>query len=300
MAGYAPAALRVMNRWVMKCYPPSKNERGAHMHSDEIFPKDKANNLQTIANIGGVDCYEKDGIAYLKLENVARGLGFTETAASGNECVMWRRVRKYLEDLKFIGTCADGNALPDFIPENIFYRLAMKAKNETAEKFQAKVADEIIPSIRRTGSYSSGRSNVEQGIAVVKFIADDLKVSTASRLLMYENYCKDVGIPTGFLPKYEDNGSREQCSATTLLERNGCGIKTAKFNQLLISAGYMELKERPTSKGGVKEYKALTEKGLKYGVNLINNKNQKEVQPYYYADTFMELYSAVSENQIGC
>ena len=29
----------------------------------------------------------------------------------------------------------------------------MKAKNETAEKFQAKVADEIIPSIRRHGAY---------------------------------------------------------------------------------------------------------------------------------------------------
>lgn len=42
----------------------------------------------------------------------------------------------------------------DYIPENIFYRLAMKAKNETAEKFQALVADEIIPSIRKTGSYS--------------------------------------------------------------------------------------------------------------------------------------------------
>lgn len=31
----------------------------------------------------------------------------------------------------------------------------MKAKNEVAEAFQAKVADEIIPSIRKTGSYST-------------------------------------------------------------------------------------------------------------------------------------------------
>lgn len=105
----------------------------------------------SIISISGVECYEKDGTAYLKLETVARGLGFTETAASGNECVRWRTVRKYLEDLGIAGSC-DGN-LPDFIPENIFYRLAMKAKNETAEKFQAKVADEIIPAIRRTGGY---------------------------------------------------------------------------------------------------------------------------------------------------
>ena len=104
-----------------------------------------------IMNISGVDCYEKDGTAYLNLEAVARGLGFTESAASGNECVRWRTVRKYLTDLS-VATSCDGS-LPDFIPENIFYRLAMKAKNETAEKFQALVADEIIPTIRRTGGY---------------------------------------------------------------------------------------------------------------------------------------------------
>ena len=35
----------------------------------------------------------------------------------------------------------------------------MKAKNGTAEAFQAKVADEIIPSIRKTGSYSAKHSH---------------------------------------------------------------------------------------------------------------------------------------------
>ena len=29
--------------------------------------------MNEIMNIGGVDCYEKDGTAYLKLEAVARG-----------------------------------------------------------------------------------------------------------------------------------------------------------------------------------------------------------------------------------
>lgn len=105
-----------------------------------------------ILNVSGIDCYEKDGAVYLKLEAVARGLGFTETAASGNECVRWRTVRKYLADLG-IATSCDGDKLPDFIPENIFYRLAMKAKNEVAEAFQAKVADEVIPSIRKHGAY---------------------------------------------------------------------------------------------------------------------------------------------------
>jgi len=101
-----------------------------------------------IMNISGVDCYEKDGTAYLNLEAVARGLGFTRIAASGNEVVRWKRVDGYLQELG-VPTCGHD----DYIPENIFYRLAMKAKNETAERFQALVADEIIPTIRRTGGY---------------------------------------------------------------------------------------------------------------------------------------------------
>lgn len=113
--------------------------------------------MYEISIISGIQCYEVNGVAYLNLENVARGLGFTTVAASGNEVVRWNTVYKYLCDLGVATSCNGSdyrNMCPDFIPENIFYRLAMKAKNETAEKFQAKVADEVIPSIRRTGSYS--------------------------------------------------------------------------------------------------------------------------------------------------
>lgn len=111
-----------------------------------------------IMNISGIECYEKEGVAYLKLETCARGLGFTEKAASGNETIRWRTVRQHLESLG-IATSCDGK-LPDFIPENIFYRLAMKAKNEAAEAFQAKIADEVIPSIRKTGGYIAGQAEL--------------------------------------------------------------------------------------------------------------------------------------------
>ena len=39
----------------------------------------------------GVRGYEKDGVAYLHIEDVARGLGLTTVATSGNECVRWNR-----------------------------------------------------------------------------------------------------------------------------------------------------------------------------------------------------------------
>ena len=125
-----------------------------------------------VLNISGVDCYEKDERVYLKLENVARGLGFTKTDVKASESgfrkeyvrIDWPRVRKYLEELGFHTNVknefSQEVAKDGFIPENIFYRLAMKAKNETAEQFQAKVADEIIPSIRRQGGYIAGQATL--------------------------------------------------------------------------------------------------------------------------------------------
>lgn len=124
--------------------------------------------MNEIMNISGIECYEKDGVAYLKLETVARGLGFTQEK-NNVEYVRWETVNGYLEELGFPNKLGK----TDFIPENIFYRLAMKAKNETAERFQALVADEIIPSIRKHGMYATTET-------VEKMLSDP---DTAIRLL---------------------------------------------------------------------------------------------------------------------
>ena len=44
--------------------------------------------MNEIMNIQGIPCYEKDGVAYLNLETVARGLGFTQEK-NGVEYVKW-------------------------------------------------------------------------------------------------------------------------------------------------------------------------------------------------------------------
>lgn len=87
--------------------------------------------MQNIINVGGIECYEENGTAYLKLETVARGLGFTQEK-NGVEYVRWETVDRNLSELGFPNKLGKD----DFIPENVFYRLAMKAKNETAEKFR--------------------------------------------------------------------------------------------------------------------------------------------------------------------
>ena len=60
--------------------------------------------MNDIMNISGIECFEKNGTAYLKLEAVARGLGFTQTQNKNSIdyiSVRWERVEGYLEEIGF-------------------------------------------------------------------------------------------------------------------------------------------------------------------------------------------------------
>ncbi|MDQ0091620.1 phage antirepressor YoqD-like protein [Paenibacillus anaericanus] len=105
--------------------------------------------MTQLITIHGVKGFiDGNGTAQLNLEDVSRGLGFTDNS-KGPEYIRWNTVKSYLIGFGF----SQEVAKETFIPENIFFRLAMKARNEIAEAFQAKVADEILPSIRKHGAY---------------------------------------------------------------------------------------------------------------------------------------------------
>jgi anti-repressor protein len=103
------------------------------------------NDLMTIKNVRG---YSDDKTVFLNLEDVSRGLGFTQIK-NDVEYVKWERVESYLKDLSFSPKVGKET----YIPENIFYKLCFKANNETARAFQNLVCDEVLPTIRKTGGY---------------------------------------------------------------------------------------------------------------------------------------------------
>lgn len=93
---------------------------------------------------------EVDGQVYFEAEAAAIGLGICFVAKSGNKVVRWSRVNSYL------GVATSGNgkiAKGSWITEPQFYKLAFKASNDVAEKFQNWVASEVLPSIRKHGAY---------------------------------------------------------------------------------------------------------------------------------------------------
>lgn len=189
-----------------------------------------------IKNINGVDCYEENGVAYLKLENVARGLGFIQEK-NGVEYVRWETVSKYLEELHFPNKLGKD----DFIPENIFYRLAMKAKNDTAEKFQAKVADEIIPSIRKHGAYMT-EDTLEKALT-----SPDFLIQLATRLKEEQERNKKLIADNERMKPKEIFADAVSVSDTAILigelakilKQNGVEIGQNRLFEWLRSKGYL-------------------------------------------------------------
>jgi len=128
--------------------------------------KNQKKNTPQIVEVENVRGYtDAQGTVWLNVEDVARGLGFTQTqeknspTSGGNSptsgrkttytSIRWERVNGYLKEFG-IEPVSKG----DYIPEHMFYILAMKASNEAAKKFQLKIATEILPSIRKYGYYS--------------------------------------------------------------------------------------------------------------------------------------------------
>ena len=86
-------------------------------------------------------------------------------------------------------------------------------------------------------------------------------------------------------------------SMTKLLKLNNAEISVVKANKILVSIELLEDKERPSSKyeGKIKKYKALTSKGLDYGINKENPSSPGQTTPHYYVEKFDELFSLIQK-----
>ncbi|AIS73935.1 antirepressor protein [Lactobacillus phage Ldl1] len=70
--------------------------------------------------------------------------------------MQWKRVNNYLNNISAYVRKEENSqhvGKGDWITEQQFYKLAFKASNEVAEKFQDWVATEVLPSIRKHGAY---------------------------------------------------------------------------------------------------------------------------------------------------
>lgn len=106
-----------------------------------------------------------DGSISINAEDTAIGFGWTKVEVkNGKEymSVRWDRMNSYSAECGFDHEWSKD----DYIPESLYYMLGFKAGNERALKYQKWLAMDVIPQLRRNGTYTMhGKSNVEQGIA---------------------------------------------------------------------------------------------------------------------------------------
>lgn len=190
--------------------------------------------MNEILNINNVHGYldKETGTAYLNAEDVARGFGFVESK-SGVEYVRWRTVNRYLKEFGF----SQDVAKDDFLPENMVYRLGFKASNEVAQKFQAVLADEVLPAIRKHGAYMTPEK-IEEALlnpdTLIK-LATELKAEREARKHAELEAASAKQVIGELKPKadYTDRILSSKGTVTTTAIAKDYGMSATGFNKLL-------------------------------------------------------------------
>ncbi len=157
----------------------------------------------------------------------------------------------------------------------------------------------------------TGGSNIPQ-IETAKHIfeaigvaADVLRCSDSGRLVMLHKAASHWPLLQAALPPYaidaptgkESEGSKSHAAIKDICQ----GIMSSvKANKALMKAGLLEQFERPSTSApnGIKTYKSVTAKGLKYGLNVTSKENTRETQPHWYHETVDELIEIIKANVV--
>lgn len=115
------------------------------MNELQIFNSEEFGEVRTI---------EIDGKPYFVGTDVAKALGYNNPRDA---------VSRHCKGVvKHDTPTSSGVQLMSYINEGDLYRLIMKSKLPSAEKFEIWVMDEVLPTIRKTGSYQKPMTTAEQ------------------------------------------------------------------------------------------------------------------------------------------
>lgn len=175
-------------------------------------------------NLFELEVKTENGESLFNAETVARSLGFVETK-NGKEYVRWRTVNGYLK--KYLSQEVAKN---DFISEPMVYKLAFKANNALAEKFQDWLASEVLPQIRKHGMYA--KEELLDNPDLLIEVASRLKEERTKRLIA-EQQVKELQPKADY---YDTILSNPSLLPISVIAKN-YGMSANKMNLLLHDLG---------------------------------------------------------------
>ena len=128
------------------------------------------NELQIFNNedFGSVRTITKDGKTYFVGNDVAKALGYSETA---------KAIRTHCKGVSEMDIPTNGGVQTmKMITEGDIYRLVIKSQLPQAEKFESWVFDNVLPSIRKNGGYIANQEQMtpEQIVANALIVAQNI------------------------------------------------------------------------------------------------------------------------------
>ena len=198
-----------------------------------------------------------------------------------------------LVDVPFVDESGRNRTSAVYVFDHAHKRDSFIVVAQLSPEFTARLVDrwqELEQQVAQPQQHVQGPLDVKLAIATTA--ANILRMSETSKLRMLADISISEGVPAGYLPSYTKEGLTR--SLTALLKENGSPLSAQAANMVLIEVGILEILQRPSSKGGTKNFKSLTEKGLAYGRNETSPQNARETQPLYYVDKFDELLDMIN------
>jgi prophage antirepressor-like protein len=111
-----------------------------------------------------VEVFEYEGRVLFNPKDVAKCLDITDVNSSMRNFNEKQVIKLTNSDMHDVQIRKLNNAGEKFLTESGVYKLIFKSKKEEAEKFQDWVTDEVLPSLRKNGTYSITTPNVNNNL----------------------------------------------------------------------------------------------------------------------------------------
>lgn len=194
---------------------------------------------------GEVRTVEIDGKPYFVANDVARALGYKRPADAITQHCKGSVKRRYLTE--------GGNQEMKMIPEGDMYRLITHSKLESAQRFETWVFDDVIPSIRKNGSYNMKQPQGKELLALAVLEAQKtIEEQTAQIEEMKPNALLGQAITTA-------NTSILVGDLAKILRQNGVNIGGQRLFAWMRENGYL-IKRKGT------DWNLPTQKSMEMGL----------------------------------